>query len=303
MKRKSSLFVLFPISLFLLISCDNKPTRSDYRDIVVFDWIGGVGHGRDIYATDLEGSYKLSLTETGDNYGPCISRDGTRIAFVSTRDSIWNKIFVMYTNGYDQQAITLEDRNDGEQSWSPDGSKIVFKSTADDLRGINIMNSDGTNVINIVNAHELSVYWPSFTPDGSKILFVSHTNEPPSSGYELFEMDLDGSNRRRITHNDIDEGRPSYSPDGTKIVFYALIQTYPSYFQIFILESDNLHNISNSESDDFHPSWSPDGTRIVFGRIDGDNSGLHIMDSDGSNVDKIPNTDGTEQYPCWSLTR
>lgn len=48
-----------------------------------------------------------------------------------------------------------------------------------------------------------------------KIAFVSTRDE----GWEIYVMDGDGGNVRRITNNTVNEGNPVWSPDGKKIVF------------------------------------------------------------------------------------
>jgi TolB protein len=34
-------------------------------------------------------------------------------------------------------------------------------------------------------------------------------------------MNIDGSNQKRLTNNDIDDWNPSWSPDGSKIIFQS----------------------------------------------------------------------------------
>jgi len=51
---------------------------------------------------------------------------------------------------------------------------------------------------------------------------------------------------------------------------------------------------------DDSPAWSPDGTRIAFfSGIDGVN-GLYIMNSDGTALHQVSNTDPTDTDPSWS---
>jgi len=281
--------------LLILAACNEGPVKPEYQKIIIYAWDDISGGGIDIQATNIDGTYKLSYTPNmRRNFQPKISPDGSRIAFVSSRDRDWHKLFIMNIDGSDQHTITLEDRHDIQPSWSPDGSKIVCTSY---LYGIRMIDPDGTNFIEITdNIHD---QWPSFSPDGTKILFASFFEDSLQLGLEIFTIDLDGTNRQRITYNNISEIRPSYSPDGTKILFHTRLGPNESD-QIMILEGDSLINISDSGTGDIYPSWSPDGTQIVFTRLDMSNSGLYIMDCDGNNVHKIPNTDGHEQLPCWS---
>ena len=47
-----------------------------------------------------------------------------------------------------------------------------------------------------------------------------------------------------------------------------------------------------------HPSWSPDATKIAFARWKHDDWRLHIMDSNGSNVEPVGDASGLS--PAWS---
>ncbi len=58
---------------------------------------------------------------------------------------------------------------------------------------------------------------PAFSPDGRHLAFVSRRD----GNGEIYVMDPDGSNQRRLTHTPEEEGRPSWSPDGTRLVFHV----------------------------------------------------------------------------------
>jgi tol-pal system beta propeller repeat protein TolB len=87
-----------------------------------------------------------------------------------------------------------------------------------------------------------------------------------SSG-ELYIMDVDGSNIRRLTHDDWHENNPALSPDRKKIAFHRAKnkQEYLTY-EIFVLdlESGEEIRLTNNDVLDGHPDWSPDGKKIVY---------------------------------------
>ncbi len=57
---------------------------------------------------------------------------------------------------------------------------------------------------------------PSYSPDGKRIVFDSTRT---GSGSELFTMNADGSQQRRLTFFPGDDGAPHFSPDGRQIVW------------------------------------------------------------------------------------
>jgi YD repeat-containing protein len=134
-----------------------------------------------VYVMNGNGSNQTRITfSTGDleDTQPVWARDGSKIAFVSTRDSIletwqetddngnvitkskrdFNKeIYVMNADGSGQTRLTTNLANDDSPSWSPDGSKIVFRSDrerdcCDPSAQVWTMNADGSAQINVSNS-------------------------------------------------------------------------------------------------------------------------------------------------------
>src|SRR5262249_21814029 len=56
---------------------------------------------------------------------------------------------------------------------------------------------------------------PFFSPDGKQVVFESAI----AGKYQLFVMNIDGSNPRQITHDNTNHDTPSWSPDGRKFAF------------------------------------------------------------------------------------
>ena len=83
-----------------------------------------------------------------------------------------------------------------------------------------------------------SLFDPSLSPDGTKIAFSSDIDG--QSGYNIYVMDIDGSNITRLTtNNDAYDQYPSWSPDGTKIAFYSGDSIFSS--QIYTMNSDGTN--------------------------------------------------------------
>ena len=140
-----------------------------------------------------------------------------KIAFQSNRDGN-DEIYVMDADGSNQTNLTnSNDLYEGSPSWSPDGTKIVFRSAGRGYFGgagqngdIFVMDANGSNQTNLTNGVG-SYHSPSWSPDGSKIVF--------SKSSEIWVMGSDGSNQIQISPNGGTAGSPSWSPDGSKILF------------------------------------------------------------------------------------
>jgi Tol biopolymer transport system component len=144
------------------------------------------------------------------------------------------------------------------------GEKIIFQSNRSPV-GIYVMNSDGSNQRILI---EGNVQSPKWNKTRDKIVYVKDmwpeiSIQDPTQRYEIFITNADGSNPIRLTNNLSYDHHPCWSPDGTKIVFESGRDGLPS---------QNLH-------------------------------GLYIMNSDGTNQEKILNIQNNSVSgcdPCFS---
>ena len=181
---------------------------------------------------------------------------------------------------------------DTAPSWHPDGTKMTYGVTyAGGDSGIWVMNSDGSNKIQLINGPYDQE--PDYSPDGSKIAFMRYGFR--GDVFDLMVMNSDGTNVQRITLDDIPGyphggyGAPEWSRDGSKILFHY---NYPSTgtSDIFIMNADgsNIQRLGLGS----HPHWAFDDAKIIFDMHRNlPYRGIYIMNSDGTNLEQI--TDGT----------
>ena len=142
----------------------------------------------------------------------------------------------------------------------------------------------------------------------AQIAFVSQRDGNP----EIYVMDVDGKNQRRLTNHPDNDLSPSWSPDGKRIVFFSnrdghvhVIHGLPAY-EIYVMDADggNPQNLTNNPFDDRNPSWAPDGKRIVFqsNRIGefGITDEIYVMDVDGGNQQRLTENRQNDWFPSWS---
>ena len=121
---------------------------------------------------------------------------------------------------------------------------------------------------------------------------------------EIYVMDADGKNTRRLTNNRKNDWSPSWSPDGKWIAFSADRKGDDVNHEIYVMDADGGHTrrLTNNRVWDVSPSWSSDGKRIVFSS---DRKGNHedyeiyVMDADGGNLQNLTNNPHSDGGPAW----
>ena len=136
----------------------------------------------------------------------------------------------------------------------------------------------------------------------SKIAFVSDrdaTKERRSK--EIYIVDYDGFNPRRVTVNGSLNILPAWSPDGQKLAYTSYRQVTPGIFVASIFEMKNVR-LTGPQSQAFAPSWSPDGKRVAYASNAGGNMEIFVAGSEGGEARKITSSSASEAAPCWSPT-
>ena len=114
-------------------------------------------------------------------------------------------------------------------------------------------------------------------------------------------MHADGTNRRRLTNNIVEDRSPSWSPDGTQL---AYVSYNPVNWAIFTMNADgtNQRLITPREHARFiDPAWSPDGRQIaVASDLRGRNFEIWIMNADGSGLIRLTQNPAMDAHPVWS---
>ena len=237
------------------------------------------------------------------------------------------------TQRYDVTRLTTSPADDRNPIWSPDVSKIYFKSGS----YICAMDSDGCNVTKLAEGGRATL-----SPDGSKI-FYRQIKE--GLLYQAWVMNADGSSREKIAEltfiPSVIFATPllSWSPDRTKIVYlineptgYGLRIENGSYVRKHKVEPGDkewpflesiwtywiwdLEKNETRELTSFEPFergqplsgevvWSPDGKKIALPNPEMTEGSIceHIWVIDAEKnggKQKLTSLIGVNAWPAWS---
>src|SRR3546814_8265885 len=119
------------------------------------------------------------------------------------------------------------------------------------------ISADGGTPVRLTNAPGIDV-GGSFSPDGKKIVFESDR----SGGQQIYTMNIDGSQQRRISFGGGRYATPEWSPRGDLIAFTKM---GGGEFRIGIMTpaGGGERLLTNSWQDEA-PTWSPNGRVIQF---------------------------------------
>jgi len=106
---------------------------------------------------------------------------------------------------------------------------------------------------------------PQCSPDGKRVVFTvtEHDMEEGKSNSDIYIMNADGSDLRRMTSSEKADYHPRWSPDGDYLLFVSTRKDGAQAWRLPVGggEAEQLTDFSMGVSD---PRWTPDGKKIVF---------------------------------------
>ncbi|MBM3248125.1 MAG: hypothetical protein FJZ10_01725 [Candidatus Omnitrophica bacterium] len=174
----------------------------------------------EIWMMDEDGKNEMRITDTNRWHNtPDWSPDGTNIVFCANYDGNID-IYTKNIDGSNLEKITDYEGMDFTPHFSPDGKTLIFtsqRSGNDDIWTYTFV----TKELKQLTTYKEKDYFPIYSPDGSQIAFVcGETSLSGGENLEIYLMDKDGQNRRRITRNSGADRYVAWSPDG-KLLIYA----------------------------------------------------------------------------------
>ena len=230
--------------------------------------------------------------------------------------------------------ITFGGEN-AEAYFSHDGKWLTLQSTREGRTCDQqyVMRIDGSNARRISDGRgKTTCGW--FFPGDNRLFFASSSahdsacppRPDPSKGYvwpldryDIYTVNRDGSNLKRLTRYDVYTAEGVLSPDGSRIVFTSLKD---GDLDIYTMNADgtDVRRLTSTPGYDGGAWWSPDGKQIVYRANHPTDSTelkayrdllgqrlvrpskveLFLMNADGSNQRQITHLGGANFGPSWT---
>jgi Tol biopolymer transport system component len=207
----SKVVCLTPSTQYIECTSSWSPTEGT----ICFNRVDAISGGKQVYnlwLMDTSGANQRQLTFLEQGVGnQRYSPDGSKLIFdtsyLGANGFYYGAICIINPDGTDMQYLTPHQPADTniscrEPSWSPDGSKIAYACWWQDTMAVWIMNSDGLDKIKLTKRiGDVKDYHPSWSPDGTRITFARKERIDGQIVSDVWVINSDGTNQRRITFN------------------------------------------------------------------------------------------------------
>jgi Tol biopolymer transport system component len=210
-----------------------------------------------------------------------------------------------------KQKAEIEFRASGKQrrySWDYDAAMDIYSAKA-----------DGTDVVNITHSPGYDAEG-SFSPDGKQIVFCSlrsafplekltpeqraRFEKDPAWWGDIYIMNADGANVRRLTEAPGYDGGPFFSPDGKRIVWRHFDES-GMIADVWTMATDgsDKRRITDFKCMSWAPYFHPGGKYLIFtaNKLGFDNFELFLVDAEGAHEPvRATFTPGFDGLPVFS---
>lgn len=247
-----------------------------------------------LFTSDYDGHNARRVLGGDLNILPSWSPDVKSIVFTSFHDGPANLYMVdRYGTQRPQKLTAASMAMSG--ILSPDGKTLLF-AASDGLGNMDIYTQPATRRsrprrLTALPSVETA---PAWSPSGREIAFTSDRGGSP----QIYVMDAEGANVRRISWAGSYYDAAEWSPDGSRL---AATSRAGGRFHIVVFdlalgeEIQLTHENANHES----PSWSPDGSMLAYASNRTGRFQIYIMRSDGTRQTQITRV-GENQSPAWA---
>jgi Tol biopolymer transport system component len=268
-----------------------------------------------LYLVEAESPPKPITDDPALNYDATFSPDGRWVVFCSERSGNPHLYAIDLTHVGPPKQLTRGNFMDAAPAFTPDGRSLLFVSDRGgnaDLFTMRFLPDDlaaGDEARNVTR-NPAGDFRPAVSPDGKTVAFSSDRDSGKSGNIypyraEIYVMNLNGSDVRRLTRTDAMNGSPAWSRDGRTLFFYSDREDRRGErYRIWAMDSDgrNQRALTPRELSAFSPAVMPNG-RVAFAVKQPDGFQVMSAAAEGSDVRLESGTQPDCQGPAFDRRR
>lgn len=188
----------------------------------------------------------------------------TRIAYVVKQGTRF-ELRVADADGQGAQPILISPEPIVSPAWSPDGTRMAYVSFQHKKAVVYVQSLLASRQPAPVANYKGSNSAPAWSPDGKQLAVVLSKDGTS----QIYLMNADGSNLRRLTFSDAIDTEPFFTPDGQSIYFTSDRGGSPQIYRMPASGGDPVR-ITFEGDYNVSPRISPDGKTLAYiSRING----------------------------------
>jgi TolB protein len=207
---------------------------------------------RSLLSSNLEGSPPHRIGGFWEDAQPDWSPTENRIIFASQREM--DRRWRLYTSWGDGSAEVNLRREGKSPTFAPDGYRFAFESCdiTNNQCGLWLGDLENSEYDSYPFLEDPLAKSPDWSPVGEQIAYMAN----PNDNWDLYLVNSDGQNVRRLTRDPAIDGLPTWSPDGEWLAF---LSDRGGIWGIWLLHvsSGQIHQLISLEGASFTPSDGP----------------------------------------------
>lgn len=213
---------------------------------------------KDLFSVDYMDKKVVQLTETSwDEEHPCFSPDGKKVIYRANPEGSYH-IYEMDLESKQVKQLSNNAGDDTNPVYSADMKNITYSSNESGKWGIYVAEADGSGA-RMFTATEKDASYARYSPRDVEYVFQQMMGKDRKD-FELFKMNVTGSDLERLTNNGFMDIHPCWSPDSEYIAFVS--NREDGMLNIFFMDKDGTQvwNFTQSNKEDKlgnndYPCW------------------------------------------------
>jgi Tol biopolymer transport system component len=256
---------------------------------------------------------------------PSLSPDGKQIAFLSNGSVMRGEVFIdlwladAETGQRTRRLVKSTDPSFEElrllysqSAFSPDGRFLAFTAQNEGRDVLYLMDLRLRKVVHRYSLRLEGVTGPTWSPDGQRLAVSGNAGGIT----DIYVLDVDGRNMRRLTNDLYGDLQPQWSPDGSSIAFATdrggadttLLRFGRLSIATLDVQTGAVTVLPGQRGLNTNPQWAPDGKSIAYVSDRSGTANVYLWDSERKDHFRLTNLIGavsaiTEYSPSITWAR